>query len=208
MTGILLLVSKGKYRNVHHFDGKAEIEEYIKSIGVPATFFMPGFYMSNVPTMLMRPNPQSEEHEQVMVLPIPSNCPVPFLEAADDTGKFVKAILKKRDQLLGKRIHAATDYYTFEQVIETFKEVKPQAGKGAHYVEIPPDQFINMLKSAGQSDMGALEFCENLQFMPEFGYFGKVDLGPSLAVSAPYSCFAVLILLYIFHSSWTFPPFS
>lgn len=41
-------VSGGKLPNVPHFDGKAEVEEYINAIGVPATFFLAGFYMSNL----------------------------------------------------------------------------------------------------------------------------------------------------------------
>jgi len=29
-----------------HFDGKAEIEEYVRELGIPATFFYAGAYMS------------------------------------------------------------------------------------------------------------------------------------------------------------------
>src|SRR5688572_28663340 len=39
--------SKGKLPHVAHFDRKAEIEQYIRSQNVPATFIQPGYYMTN-----------------------------------------------------------------------------------------------------------------------------------------------------------------
>lgn len=42
-------VSHGKYNKVEHFESKHRIEEYARSIGLPATFVMPGFYAASVP---------------------------------------------------------------------------------------------------------------------------------------------------------------
>jgi uncharacterized protein YbjT (DUF2867 family) len=39
--------SEGRLVHVKHFDGKADIEDYIRSIGVPATFVQPGMFMSS-----------------------------------------------------------------------------------------------------------------------------------------------------------------
>ena len=178
-----MTVSNGKYSKVYHFDSKAEIEKYIKSIGVPATFFLPGFYMANVAGGMMHPNPDSPKHEYVLALPVPASTPFPLFDAADDTGKYVKAILKKREQTLGKRILGATDYYTAEQIVQGFKEVKHKAGQDAKFVQVKPEEFTAGLKHIGMSDLGATELTENLLFMPEFGYYGKEDLGPTLAVS-------------------------
>jgi hypothetical protein len=36
----------GELTAVKHFDSKAAVEEYIRSIGQPASFFMPGLFMS------------------------------------------------------------------------------------------------------------------------------------------------------------------
>jgi len=30
-----------------HFDSKADVEEYVRELGIPATFFFAGCYMSN-----------------------------------------------------------------------------------------------------------------------------------------------------------------
>lgn len=37
-----------------HFDAKAEVEEYVRELGIPATFFYPGTYMSNFPPALQK----------------------------------------------------------------------------------------------------------------------------------------------------------
>ena len=37
-----------------HFDSKAEVEEFTRSLGVPATFFYAGAYMSEIPGALQK----------------------------------------------------------------------------------------------------------------------------------------------------------
>jgi uncharacterized protein YbjT (DUF2867 family) len=39
--------SKGRLSHVAHFDCKADIEKYIRSQDIPATFIQPGYYMTN-----------------------------------------------------------------------------------------------------------------------------------------------------------------
>ena len=39
--------SNGRLTHVTHFDRKADIEKYIRSQHVPATFIQPGYYMTN-----------------------------------------------------------------------------------------------------------------------------------------------------------------
>jgi hypothetical protein len=48
------IVSGGKLRLIHHFDSKADVETYIRSIHVPASFVNPGCFMSNLKTMLTK----------------------------------------------------------------------------------------------------------------------------------------------------------
>jgi len=49
-------LSKGALPHVEHFDGKAEIEAYIRELGVPMTSFVAGFYMSNLKSMMQKVN--------------------------------------------------------------------------------------------------------------------------------------------------------
>ena len=175
-------VSGGKYSGVHHFDSKANVEKYIRSIGVPATFVLPGFFMSNIPGMMF-PNPQSTEHEYIFPMPFPSDTPIPLFDAQDDTGKFVKNVLQNRQKLLGKQILEATAYYTPKQMVEEFSTVKPEAGKGAKFVQVPDETWTGSLEQAGMSKIVGQEMLQNMLFMPEFGYYGKASLDDSLSVS-------------------------
>ena len=180
---VLLNISKltgGKFPNVYHFDSKAQIEDYIRSIGVPASFFMPGFYMSNLDSMFA-PSPQ-EPHVYTLALPMPPTTPMPWFDAADDTGKFVKAMLLQRDKVLGKQITASTAYNSPEEVVETFKKVKPQAGKGAQFVTVDKDTYKGYLAKAGMPDFAQEEMYENMSFMNDYGYYGKRSLDDSLAL--------------------------
>lgn len=49
-------LSNGALPNVEHFDGKAEIDAYIRELGVPMTSFVPGFYMSNLKSAMQTVN--------------------------------------------------------------------------------------------------------------------------------------------------------
>jgi len=50
----ITLLSHGQLTTVTHFDSKAAVEIYIRSLPILATFFMAGWYMQNQLT-IMRP---------------------------------------------------------------------------------------------------------------------------------------------------------
>ncbi|RDL42492.1 uncharacterized protein BP5553_02471 [Venustampulla echinocandica] len=170
-------LSKGALPKVSHFDSKAAVEKYIRSIGIPATFFLPGFYMSNLPGGMFRQVPPN--NDWALSLPIPSSSQVPLLDTAGDTGKFVKGILLNREKVLGKRILGATDYYTLDELVEQFKKVFPEAGKTAKAVELPHQTFKDILGSAGMPEENQEEMLQNMRLLHEFGYYGGADLKES-----------------------------
>ena len=193
-------VSGGALSKVHHFDSKADVEEYIRKIGVPATFFMPGFYMSNIPGKSFAPNPDNGTYR--FALPIPANSPIPLFDTGSDTGKFVKAILLNREKCLGKNVLGATDYYTPDQIVEQFKEVKPKAGHGATYAELPPEAFKGFLAKTGMPEPVQEEMLQNMQLMPQFGYYGGASLKESQDVS--FTPLFVLIVSCTLHRPISF----
>lgn len=182
-------LTSGKYPNVYHFDSKAHIEDYIRTLGIPASFFMPGFFMSNLDTM-MNPSPQPP-HAYAMALPMPSTTPIPFFDACADTGKFVKAMVMKREEVLGKNVLGATDYYTPDQVVEAFKQVKKETP--AQFTTLDKDTYKGYLAQAGMPDFVQEELYENMAFMNEFGYFGKKSLDWSLGVRFSLSSYSLLL---------------
>jgi hypothetical protein len=141
--------------------------------------------MSNfVPSKSFRPSPQPP-HVFTLGLPIPTNEKViPLLWAEEDTGKFVKGILKHRDQLLGKRVLGAAGYYSMEDMIQDFQEVKLEAGKGARAVQLTPEMYRGMLSQAGLPAFAVEELSENFEMLAQCGYFDKANVEDHHAVSA------------------------
>ena len=167
-------VSNGKLPHVYHFDSKAEVESYAREVGIPATFFMPGFYMSNLPGGMFRQNPDAGG-AWTLALPVPEDAPAPLFDTAD-TGKFVKAAVLHRDELLGGRVLGATSYVTMRQVVEAFKRTFPEAGKTAAYVELPHDVYVKILTGTGMPEFAAVELLENMRLLKEYGYYGGESL--------------------------------
>jgi len=166
-------LSKGALPNVYHFDSKADVEEYAREVGIPATFFMPGFYMSNIPGGSFRRSPPNNAF--TFAIPVGPSAQIPMFDAAD-TGKYVKAAVLHRDELLGKRLLSATEYLTAAQIVEAFKKAFPEAGKDASFFSMPPEQFKNIMKGQGMPDYVVQEFLENMLLLEQFGYYGGESL--------------------------------
>ena len=176
-TDAYIQETNGRLTSVHHFDAKADVEEYIKSIGVPASFFWPGFYASNV-SLFLRPG----EDGYSMALNVSADMKLPIFDAAADTGKFVKAIVKNRDSLLGKHVLGSSGYITPEQMVADFSQVKPQAGKGAKFVQIPRDAMKDGMMKGGMPEGMSEELTQMFEWFEDPGYFAGEPLEPSLKV--------------------------
>ncbi|KAH6661474.1 NMRAL1 protein [Plectosphaerella plurivora] len=172
-------LTNGKLPHVYHFDGKAVVEEYARSLGIPATFFMPGFYMSNLPGQSLRADPP--ENNWILALPTPDSAPFPVFDITD-TGKVVKAIVLNKDKVLGQRVLAAYKYMTPTELLDEFKAVYPEAGKTARFFSIPHSDYLATLKGMGMPDFAAEEVLENMRLMDEGGYYGGASLDESHAL--------------------------
>lgn len=140
---------------------------------------MPGFYMSNLATGMLHPSPTSP-NEYILALPIPPHTPIPLFDAEADTGKFIKGILLHRQELLGKRVLAATDYYTLNEIVREFNDVTKE-GVTAKTVTVSEAEFKDAM---GQMpEKGKVEMYENMVFMTDYGYYGKEPLEESHKVS-------------------------
>ncbi|KAL2843688.1 hypothetical protein BJY01DRAFT_264159 [Aspergillus pseudoustus] len=163
-------ISNGRLPNVTHFDGKAEIEDYIRASGVPGSFVLPGLFMSNFFQFF---NKQGDTY--ILAWPVNiDKARVPLFDAAADTGKFVKAAIKNFPTSINQRILAATDYYAPKRIIAEFTEV---TGYKAQAVEIPEDIFKSFLPAPV-----AQEMLENILLLEDPGYFAGESLEPSLAL--------------------------
>jgi uncharacterized protein YbjT (DUF2867 family) len=75
--------SKNVFTKVFHFDGKAHIEQYIRAIGLPATFVLAGSYMQNQFYTIRKAG-----DEYVLSLTAGDNMQFPLLDVASDYGNF------------------------------------------------------------------------------------------------------------------------
>ncbi|GES64202.1 NmrA-domain-containing protein [Aspergillus terreus] len=160
-------ITNGRLPNVSHFDGKAEIEEYIRASGVPASFVLPGFYMSNFFQMLSK-----QDGVYTLAWPVDlDKAQAPLYDVAEDTGKFVKAAIKHYPSTVNQRILAATDYYSPRRIVEEFAEV---TGYKAQAVNVPSEVFKSFLPP-----LVAQEMLENILLLEEPGYYAGESLAPS-----------------------------
>ncbi|KAH8433778.1 NmrA/HSCARG family protein [Aspergillus melleus] len=161
-------ISNGRLPNVTHFDGKAEIEDYIRASGISSTFVLPGLFMSNFFEFF---NKQGDTYTLAWPVNL-EKARVPLFDAAQDTGKFVKAAISNWPSTAGQRILAATDYYSPKRIVDEFQQV---TGYKAQAVEVPSETFKSFLP-----EPIAQEMLENIQLLEDPGYFAGESLEPSL----------------------------
>lgn len=123
--------------------------------------------------------PSPPDGAWTLTLPVAASSEIPMFHVGD-TGKFIKAIVLHREELLGARVLGATAYMTAQEVLDAFIRLFLEAGKTARYFEIPEDLFREIMKGQGTPDHVITELYENGRLLEEFGYFGGEPLDRSL----------------------------
>ncbi|KAJ5196752.1 hypothetical protein N7449_007231 [Penicillium cf. viridicatum] len=155
--------SNGKYKNMGHFDGKAEVEEYIRTLPIESAFIALSSFMSNF-NASMAPHPAGDGTYTFAAIVGPQ-AKIPLVNTADDTGKFVAAILADFPKYKGEVLSCATALYSFEEIAQAMSKA---SGKTVAYRQFPVDiwkGFLPPLMSDHIVDM--------LLYFEEFGYFGE-----------------------------------
>lgn len=182
---VIYLVSNGKFDKVFHFDGKAVVEDYIREIGIPATFVLAGFYNENLMGKVITEDKNADGSKSfTMAFPLTEDCLLPLIDAGADMGKFVKGVLLNREQTLGERIYVASEYYTLKRMVKEFQEV---TGHPIKFVQLPEEVYKGYLAQAGMPEIIQEDILQNVQFLREFGYYAGESLDASHEVSSPFS---------------------
>lgn len=150
------VASADQSTGIPHFDSKFEIEQKIRSSGVPHTIVAPVYFMENLFTPWMLPGLQ----EGKLAIALPSSRVLQQI-AIEDLAGFVVRALESRDRFLGKRIDIAGDQVTGDEAAEIISRA---SGREIEYVEIPPEQ-----RSAMGEDVARM-----LDWFDETGY--SVDI--------------------------------
>ncbi|KAL1915145.1 uncharacterized protein VTP21DRAFT_7626 [Calcarisporiella thermophila] len=137
-------ISGGKFK-VEEFDDKHQVEEYIKEIGLPATFADVTFYYENIAKDMLFQILKKEGDTVSISYPIEADIKVPMLAVSVDLGKAVVAILSNKEKFLGKTLLLTGKSYTLNEYAEIATKVT-----GIKHVyrfvpprSIPPESLVN-----------------------------------------------------------------
>lgn len=156
-------ISGGKYTKVTGFDGKAEVEQYIREQPIKSAFFAPGSFMQNYHSM-MKPR-KMPDGTYSMARHVSPKTQLPMIDTVGDTGKFIGAILAEPEKYEGKLFCAATMLYTMEEQAEILSKA---TGKTVKYSQIPEEVFRGFLPPGPYAD-GLIEM---MLYQQDFGYYG------------------------------------
>ncbi|KAH7393167.1 hypothetical protein BKA64DRAFT_755184 [Cadophora sp. MPI-SDFR-AT-0126] len=145
-----------------HFDSKAEVEEYIRTLPILSAFFMAGWYMQNH-IAYMRPRAVGDGTYNLSETFAPT-ATLPMIDIAD-TGKFIAPILLDPTRYNGKNFTCATKFLTPIQLVEGWTKV---TGKTVTYSTASPDEMVS---DAMTLEMRA-ELKKSADLINEFSYFG------------------------------------
>lgn len=74
----------GRLTRVPHFDQKAQVEAYIREIGVPPTFVLPGYFMNNYTQFGLARS--GGDGVYTLTYPVHEDSQFPLIDIASDMG--------------------------------------------------------------------------------------------------------------------------
>ncbi|KAL4926829.1 NmrA/HSCARG family protein [Aspergillus undulatus] len=161
--------SGGRLKDVPHFDHKAQVEQYIRSLGLKSTFVLPGYFMSNYTSLGMIR--KSEDGVFTLAYPVGEGAQFPLVDIDADMGKYVSIALKNPSKTTGSQILAAADYYTSTRILKEFEEV---TGHKTRFVQVDNETYKGFMPGY----LG-LEMLENHLFVEDPGYYNGRSLKES-----------------------------
>src|SRR6266702_82693 len=97
------VASANQDTGIPHFDSKREVEDYIQGLGIPYTIVGPVFFMEN----LLGPMFLHGLRIGTLSMPLPASRPLQVIAVQDIAG-FVRLVLERPGEFLGKRVDIAS----------------------------------------------------------------------------------------------------
>ena len=153
-----------------HFDGKAEVEAYAKTLPIKTAFFAPAGFMQNFGTNQAPRSVSEDGNTWALFNWISPSAPAPLIETAADAGKYITPALLEPDKYDGKFFAAASEFLTYEQIAEkmtaSLKGTKYE-GKKVVYQQIPKQVMEGFMPSP----MGGY-IVDMFGWIEGWGYYG------------------------------------
>lgn len=157
-------ITGGKLKQVIHFDVKAEIEEYIRALPIKSAFYAPGSFMQNLHSV-MTPHPVGDGTYAISNTYEPET-KIPWIDIANDTGKFIAPILTDPTKYEGKILSAAIKLYSLEEVAITLSNA---TGKVVNYRKVS-EEFLRPFLPPSFAN----ELIEMFLYIRDYGYYGPL----------------------------------
>ncbi|KAK5052740.1 hypothetical protein LTR84_002606 [Exophiala bonariae] len=160
--------SKGKYKQIYHFDSKAHAVEYAKAkypdLWEKTSLLTLGYFLSNFldsPFLIPR---KDETGTYVVATKFETDVKFPHVAAEEDSGPFTKALLACPP---GKNLIAYRAWLTMDEFLGIWSKALNVKAKAVH---LPYDTVTE-----GLPEELDREFTEMAQYSAEFGYEGRED---------------------------------
>jgi uncharacterized protein YbjT (DUF2867 family) len=155
-------ISDGKLTTVEHFDLKAKVEEYVRTLPIKKAFYVPAYFMQNFENY-MAPQPTGDGNFAVYGFVTPQT-QVPLIDIASDTGKFVGAILADPEKYDGKSVIGATLMMSYEDAVA---EIARISGKNVKYTQLPESAIRGFMPPLVADMLVGMFY-----YYQDFGYYG------------------------------------
>ncbi|GIJ91410.1 hypothetical protein Asppvi_010375 [Aspergillus pseudoviridinutans] len=160
-------ITDGKLTAAVHFDGKARVDEYIRSLAIPHTIVRLGVYNSFLLESLVPVSSDPPSYKLVFPEPVHLKAAMPLLDPSADLGGLVKAILLRPDRSLNRQFNIAERYYTLEEIINSMKSL----GLNVDFQAIDQKTFKDSIAARGWPDFLQEDVVQVFQYATEYGYF-------------------------------------
>ena len=159
-------LSDGKFKHVDLFESKYDVEQYIRTLPIKASFFIPASFFQNYLTQ-SKPRPKGDGTYALFNIYGP-NDKIPLIDIAADTGKWVVPMLADPEKYNGKGIACATKQYTMPEMAEAMTKA---TGKTVKHVQIPVEAFESYLPEGSRQMISEMS-----QHIRDVGYYGANEV--------------------------------
>ena len=153
----------GALAQIHHFDSKAEVEEYIEKIkgDMLATYFRPGGFTTNFKQSI---NVGPDGVPTYFAPFHPTETRFPLIDVVADTGKYIAGILEAGKSANGAQINAVSQWLSPQEITDILTKA---SGTKVNFAQVPPEVFKTFLPGAM-----AEELTENMLLIRDYSYYG------------------------------------
>ncbi|KAK5064789.1 hypothetical protein LTR84_000623 [Exophiala bonariae] len=160
-------LSNGELSKIEHFDSKAGVQEYaeqVKGDDLIVSYFMPAYFMSNLPTQI-----KASGEDGVATLSLPWNAAstwLPMIDIRNDTGLFTVGLFEAGERANGFAVQGTSQWLHPQELVDTLSAV---SGKPVKFVEQP----LTVEAAAQSGNKIAEELAQNMLLIRDYSYFGK-----------------------------------